>query len=144
MSAAPEAPHTQPAIMSGGITASFADTDAIEVGRLVYYRKMSRSNSHAGMRGRTESRGASSQSEGSWRRGVVTEVVSGSPAQDAGLQAGDVLIGIDGNTMKDGYEAMNRIAGTEPGTKLTLNVRRNTQELDLDVTIGTRPPAEGS
>jgi len=67
--------------------------------------------------------------------------VSGSPAQDAGLQAGDVLIGIDGNTMKDGYEAMNRIAGTEPGTKLTLNVRRNTQELELDVTIGTRPPA---
>jgi|TARA_R110000796_G_scaffold252375_2_gene386324 serine protease DegS len=76
--------------------------------------------------------------------GVVTEVVSGSPAQDAGLQAGDVLIGIDGNTMKDGYEAMNRIAGTEPGTKLTLNVRRNTQELELDVTIGTRPPANES
>ena len=76
--------------------------------------------------------------------GVVTEVVSGSPAQEAGLQAGDVLIGIDGNTMKDGYEAMNRIAGTEPGTKLTLKVRRNTQELELDVTIGTRPPANES
>ena len=76
--------------------------------------------------------------------GVVTEVVSGSPAQDAGLQAGDVLIGIDGNTMKDGYEAMNRIAGTEPDTRLTLNVLRNQQSLDLDVTIGTRPPANES
>ncbi len=69
--------------------------------------------------------------------GLVNEVVSGSPAQKAGLQAEDVLVGIDGETMGDAYEAMNRIAGTEPGTTLTLNVIRNQQPLDLDVTIGT-------
>ena len=74
--------------------------------------------------------------------GAVTEVVSGSPAQKAGLQAEDVLVGINGETMTDAYEAMNRIAGTEPGTTLTLNVMRNQQPLDLDVTIGTRPPAQ--
>lgn len=73
--------------------------------------------------------------------GVVTEVVSDSPAQKAGLRAGDVLVGVNGETMKDGYEAMNRIVGAQPGTTLTLNVLRNTQQLSLDVTIGTRPPA---
>ncbi|MFP1682406.1 trypsin-like peptidase domain-containing protein [Alloalcanivorax sp. C16-1] len=75
------------------------------------------------------------------RGGVITEVVSGSPAQQAGLQAEDVLVGINDETMGDGYEAMNRIAGTQPGTALTLNVLRNGQRLNLDVTIGTRPPA---
>ena len=75
--------------------------------------------------------------------GVVTEVVAGSPAQKAGLQAGDVLVGINGKAMNDGYEAMNRIAGTEPGTKIILNILRNRQELGLAVTVGTRPPAKG-
>ncbi|GAA5111160.1 Do family serine endopeptidase AlgW [Alloalcanivorax gelatiniphagus] len=75
------------------------------------------------------------------RGGVITEVVSGSPAQQAGLQAEDVLVGINGEAMGDGYEAMNRIAGTQPGTTLTLNVLRNGQPVDLEVTIGTRPPA---
>lgn len=74
--------------------------------------------------------------------GVVTEVESDSPAQKAGLQAGDVLIGIDGDTMKDGYAAMNRIAGMKPGAKATLDVLRNGKKLELPVTIGTRPPAK--
>lgn len=76
------------------------------------------------------------------RGGVVTEVVAGSPAQKAGLQAGDVLVGIDGKAMADGYAAMNSIAGTAPGTRITLNVLRNRQELGLAVTVGTRPPAK--
>tara|TARA_R110001606_G_scaffold360158_9_gene512965 strand:+ start:15484 stop:16587 length:1104 start_codon:yes stop_codon:yes gene_type:complete len=74
--------------------------------------------------------------------GVVTEVVAGSPAQKAGLQAGDVLVGVNGEAMPDGYAAMNLIAGTEPGTKIILNVLRNRQELGLAVTVGTRPPAK--
>ena len=75
--------------------------------------------------------------------GVITEVVSGSPAQQAGLRPEDVLVGIEGETMGNGYDAMNRVAGTEPGTTLTLNVLRNGQRLNLDVTIGTRPPVGG-
>ena len=75
------------------------------------------------------------------RGGVITEVVIDSPAHKGGLQPGDVLVGINDTAMADGYEAMNRIAGTQPGTKLTLNVLRNGQRLNLDVTIGTRPLA---
>ncbi|MCU5781924.1 serine endopeptidase [Alcanivorax balearicus MACL04] len=75
--------------------------------------------------------------------GVITQVVVDSPANQGGLQPGDVLIGIDGETMKDGYEAMNRIAGTAPDTKVTLNVIRNRTRMDVEVTIGTRPAAEG-
>ncbi|EKF74189.1 serine endopeptidase [Alcanivorax hongdengensis A-11-3] len=74
--------------------------------------------------------------------GVVTEVVVDSPANRAGLQPGDVLVGIDGQAMADGYEAMNRIAGMKPGTETTLNLIRNRKAVDADVTIGTRPPAK--
>ncbi|BAP13433.1 MAG: 2-alkenal reductase [Alcanivorax borkumensis] len=76
------------------------------------------------------------------RGGVVTEVVVDSPAHKGGLQPGDVLVGINGDIMADGYEAMNRIAGMKPDDKVTLEVIRNRQPVSVDVVIGTRPPAE--
>lgn len=76
------------------------------------------------------------------RGGVVTEVVADSPAHRSGLQPGDVLVGIDGEVMADGYEAMNRIAGMKPADNVTLNVIRNRKSRDITVEIGTRPPAD--
>lgn len=73
------------------------------------------------------------------RGGLVSEVVRGSPAHKGGLQPGDILVGINGDPVEDGYEAMNIIAGTRPGTEVTLNVIRNGREKDLEVTVGTRP-----
>jgi serine protease DegS len=74
------------------------------------------------------------------RGGLISEVVRTSPAHKGGLRAGDVLVGIDGKPVQDGYESMNIIAGTKPGTNMTLNVIRNREALDLQVVIGTRPP----
>lgn len=73
------------------------------------------------------------------RGGLISEVLSGSPAHRDGLRPGDVLVGIDGDAVKDGYEAMNRIAGRRPGSTVTLNVIRNRRALALDVVVGTRP-----
>ncbi len=74
------------------------------------------------------------------RGGLISEVVRTSPAHKGGLRAGDVMVGIDGEPVQDGYESMNIIAGTKPGTAMTLNVIRNREALDLEVVIGTRPP----
>jgi serine protease DegS len=74
------------------------------------------------------------------RGGLVSEVVRTSPAYQGGLRPGDVLVGVNGNAIRDGYESMNIIAGTKPGTELVLNVIRNREALDLTVIIGTRPP----
>ena len=76
------------------------------------------------------------------RGGLIAEVVVDSPAHKGGLQPGDVLVGINDQPMKDGYEAMNRIAGMKPNAEVTLNVVRNRQPLAVEVVIGTRPPAE--
>lgn len=75
------------------------------------------------------------------RGGLVSEIVRGSPAFIAGLRPGDILVGINDGVVRDGYEAMNIIAGTKPGSELVLKVIRNHDELDIHVEIGTRPPA---
>ena len=76
------------------------------------------------------------------RGGLVSEVVRNGPAHQGGLRPGDVLAGINGAPVRDGFEAMNITAGTAPGTHLELNVIRNREPLTLEVEIGTRPPAQ--
>ncbi|MCH8544339.1 MAG: trypsin-like peptidase domain-containing protein [Alcanivorax sp.] len=76
------------------------------------------------------------------RGGLVSEVVRNGPAHQGGLRPGDVLSGINGNRVRDGFQAMNIIAGTRPDTELELNVIRNREKLTLSVLIGTRPPAQ--
>ncbi|MFN3713901.1 MAG: trypsin-like peptidase domain-containing protein [Alcanivoracaceae bacterium] len=73
------------------------------------------------------------------RGGLISEVVRTSPAYQGGLRPGDVLVGINGKPVQDGYESMNIIAGTKPGTKTVLNVIRNREPLELNVVVGTRP-----
>lgn len=75
------------------------------------------------------------------RGGLVSEVIRGGPAQRGGLRPGDVLVGINDEPVRDGYEAMNRIAGTRPGTPVRINVIRNGAEVAVDVEVGTRPVA---
>jgi serine protease DegS len=78
------------------------------------------------------------------RGGLVSEVLRVSPAFTGGLRPGDVLVGVNGDNIRDGYEAMNIIAGTKPGSTLELNVIRNHENIDITVEIGTRPPASNN
>lgn len=73
------------------------------------------------------------------RGGLVSQVERQGPAHRGGLRPGDILVGINGKAVEDGYEAMNIIAGTRPGTEVTLNVIRNGEAKDLTVKVGTRP-----
>lgn len=65
----------------------------------------------------------------------VTNVVSGSPAEEAGMQAGDVIIKVDG---QDVYDAADVIVATrehEVGDDMQLTVERNGKDVDLTVTL---------
>lgn len=75
------------------------------------------------------------------RGGIVTQVVRDGPAYVGGLRPGDVLVGINGDAVADGYQAMNRIAGMRPDTEVTLHIIRNQQSITLNAIIGTRPSA---
>ncbi len=67
---------------------------------------------------------------------VIQSVIAGTPAEEAGLKAEDVIVEIDGETQDrwDTDEAVARIRG-KAGTQVTLGIRRNGAEDLLDFTI---------
>ena len=66
-------------------------------------------------------------------------VVSGSPADKAGLQPGDIITSIEGTTLDATHTLDQVVAGYGPGQTIKLTVLRNGQTQDVSVTLGTRP-----
>jgi putative serine protease PepD len=70
---------------------------------------------------------------------AIESVKSGTPAANAGLQAGDVVTAIDGQPVTNSDDLTARISAHQPGDKVTLTVTRNGATKTIDVTLGTRP-----
>jgi putative serine protease PepD len=70
---------------------------------------------------------------------LVQEVVPGSPADKAGLRAGDLVVGIDGQSVADYGELGARIRGHKPGDKVALKVVRGGNETTITATLTQRP-----
>ena len=51
---------------------------------------------------------------------LVQEVQPGGPAEKAGLKPGDIIITIDGRSIKDGDDLVNEIASRRPGSTIRL------------------------
>ena len=63
----------------------------------------------------------------------------GSPAEAAGIKAGDIIVGI-GNTAIDTEHPLNAVlAQNAPGDTVDLKVLRDGKTLTIPVTLGTRP-----
>ena len=71
----------------------------------------------------------------------IGEVVLGGPADKAGVHVDDILVGINDTRIKSGDEMSSFLEeNTLPTENVTLNLVRNSQNLDLLLTLGTRPP----
>nr|WP_092469954.1 trypsin-like peptidase domain-containing protein [Desulfotruncus arcticus] len=70
---------------------------------------------------------------------VVVGVVPGSPAQQAGLRQGDVIVEIQKQTIKNADELAERIKKTEIGQELLLLVYRDNQSMYITVAVGEKP-----
>jgi S1-C subfamily serine protease len=69
-------------------------------------------------------------------------VLQGSPADEAGLQAGDIITHVDG-TKVDGENPLDGILTQyRPGETVSLRVLRGDDVLDLALILGTRPAAQ--
>jgi S1-C subfamily serine protease len=70
---------------------------------------------------------------------TIAQVNAGSPAQSAGLRAGDVVVAVDGNPVGASSDIATAIAGKRPGDSVKVDVRRGGQRQSVDVELGTRP-----
>ena len=88
---------------------------------------------------------------------IVTQVTSGSPADEAGLKAGDdrfrfqaqpvvgggdVIIEADGDSIEQDGDLSTAILDKNPGDTVTLKILRDGKEQDVEVTLGDRSDAE--
>ncbi len=69
---------------------------------------------------------------------LVGGVMTGSPAEEAGLQPGDIVLKFAGNTMRTANQLRNAVAATAPDTNTELVVLRDGQTETLKVVIGQR------
>ena len=67
---------------------------------------------------------------------LVIEVVSDSPADQSGLQEGDLIIAVDGSPVLGMSELAARIRLTSPGTMVAIDIVRNGEEIGLNVVLG--------
>ncbi len=72
---------------------------------------------------------------------VITSVYNEGPGALAGLRAGDILLAINGQAVGDGHAGLTLLGATRPGDKVALIVVRNGTQLNLNMTVGTRPAA---
>ncbi|GAB3815572.1 hypothetical protein GCM10028820_13310 [Tessaracoccus terricola] len=79
---------------------------------------------------------SASDVEGSSQLGAqVAEVVSGSPADKAGLRTGDVINALDGRPITSSESLVALIRASEVGQTVTLNVIRNGSEEQVEATL---------
>jgi len=67
----------------------------------------------------------------------VATVTAGSPAADAGMQDGDVIVKFDGQTITDSTDLVVKIRAKQPGDKVTVTVQRGSSTEDLTVALGS-------
>jgi serine protease Do len=67
---------------------------------------------------------------------LVAQVAPGSPAADAGLEQGDVVLSYNGQAIDQVRDLTRMVADTDPGTDAKVVVWRDGQERALDVEIG--------
>jgi serine protease DegQ len=70
---------------------------------------------------------------------LIAEVVRGSPADKAGIKAGDILVSIDGKPLADSTAMLETISALPPGKEAALLLLRNQSEIVIQVKVGKRP-----
>ncbi|MBX3001042.1 MAG: PDZ domain-containing protein [Caldilineaceae bacterium] len=69
---------------------------------------------------------------------MIVDIVEDSAAAEAGLEEGDIILAVDGETVVDGAALVELISGYAPGDTITLDVRTGEEARTVEVTLGAR------
>jgi serine protease Do len=70
---------------------------------------------------------------------LVAEPQANGPAVKAGIESGDVITAVNGETVKDARDLARTIGGLSPGTAVKLNVLHKGQDKVISLTLGQLP-----
>ena len=73
---------------------------------------------------------------------LVARVMDGSPAQNAGLQAGDVVVAVNGEPVRSSGGLPPKIGRLQPGDEAVLTLVREGERRELRVEVGAREAAQ--
>jgi serine protease Do len=74
------------------------------------------------------------------RGALVQGVEDGQPAQKAGVEAGDIILRVDGKVVEKSGDLPRLIGATKPGSKAALQLFRRGQTRDVSVTVAEFEP----
>jgi len=69
----------------------------------------------------------------------VAEVFAGSPANEAGVQAGDIILAVDDVAISTVAELIDVVAAAGAGTEVVVAIERGGSAFRIEVTLGIRP-----
>lgn len=117
-----------PSSMASNVIAQLRDTGIVKRGFLgIYLQKVSAEIAHS--LGLEKSTGA-----------LVTKVIADSPAEKAGIEAGDVILNYDRKEVSKMRDLPKFVALTKNNTEVNIQIWRNNQRKTLRVTIGNSEP----
>lgn len=70
---------------------------------------------------------------------LVASVVTDSPAESAGLQPGDVIVGFGDGEIEDIKDLTRQVAAVRPDSEVELQVWRDGKTVELEVDLGENP-----
>jgi S1-C subfamily serine protease len=75
----------------------------------------------------------------------ITEVISATPADNAGLEVGDIILAVDGQEVNADNNLADLIQGYQPGDTVRLEVQKAgaSGPVDIEVTLGENPNTPG-
>jgi aminopeptidase YwaD len=108
-------------------------------GRLTYVATVAQAPAGGSRQGSDVYLGSIPDMAGSDTPGLrLTGVRSGSPADVAGIKAGDVIVEFAGKPVKDLYQYSDALYAHKPGDEVTIVVLRDGQRLSMKVKLGKR------
>ncbi len=72
---------------------------------------------------------------------AITEVVTGGPADLAGLRRGDILTALNGQEIDEEHPFINQLLRYSPGDAVQVEIYRSGQRVRLEITLTERPAA---
>jgi len=73
---------------------------------------------------------------------VLKQILSGGPAEKAGLKVNDAVIAVDGDPVNSSLSLVGQLRERQAGTAVTLTVVRDGKTIDVKVTLGAKPASQ--